>query len=490
MSTHSKKRRKKRSAARTVGTVLTVLLAAALCVLLGVHFFSQSTREQEMQLQLERTTIYDGIYINGIHVGGLTRSQARSTVAAGGGDISGEFALAIVCGDRSWTIGPSMAVEQTDLDAVVEQAYAIGRSSADVAANYDQVQRLATEPVYLSTRSSYACGDIEPLLAEIEAELHVAAQSAVVTGFSRETGISFGEAQPGQEADIAALRSDIAARFASQSFDTPVGVSLLSVQPAQSKQELMDSYGLIAAFTSVTTKNSARNQNIKLALAALDGTVIAPGEEFSFNTATGERTPDKGYQEAGAYVNGQLVQETGGGVCQVSTSIFNAAVRADLTVVERNCHSRPSSYIDMGFDAMVDFPNRDLRILNDSEGSMIVSCWYEAELNTIHMELYGIPKLTPDITVTMRYEIIEVLPQPEDVVRTSDTMLLGEMEQISTGREGYRVKTYKMYMKDGSFDHEELLCSSYYPSAATVYAVGTMEPTLPSEPMLPSLPVE
>lgn len=96
---------------------------------------------------------------------------------------------------------------------------------------------------------------------------------------------------------------------------------------------------MIGTYSTTTTANKDRNKNIELAAEALNGLILQPGEEFSFNKATGERSEAKGYRPAGAYVNGELVEEPGGGVCQVSSTLYNAVIFSGLTTTERHAHS-------------------------------------------------------------------------------------------------------------------------------------------------------
>ncbi len=98
-------------------------------------------------------------------------------------------------------------------------------------------------------------------------------------------------------------------------------------------------YKTIGTYTTKTTSNKDRNENIRLASNALNGKILNPGEEFSFNDTTGARTTEKGYKPAGAYVNGVLVEEPGGGVCQVSSTLYNAVIFSGLKTTERHAHS-------------------------------------------------------------------------------------------------------------------------------------------------------
>ena len=153
-----------------------------------------------------------------------------------------------------------------------------------------------------------------------------------------------------------------------------------------------------------------RNENIRLACAAINGTILQPGEEFSFNKMTGNRTTEKGYKPAGAYSNGVVVQEPGGGVCQVSSTLYNAVVFAGLKTTERHAHTYEPSYVTPGEDAMVSYDGYagpDLRFVNNSKTAVGIKAAYSNQ--TLTVSIYGNPILEDGVTVSMHSEKIKEL---------------------------------------------------------------------------------
>ena len=134
---------------------------------------------------------------------------------------------------------------------------------------------------------------------------------------------------------------------------------------------------MISAYTTKTTSDSNRNTNIRLACEAINGTALMPGETFSFNQTTGQRTTSKGYRSAGAIAAGQSIEEVGGGICQVSSTLFNAVARADLQIVERSPHAWPSTYVGKGEDATVNWPNLDFKFKNNTDAPIFVITYYK-----------------------------------------------------------------------------------------------------------------
>ncbi|AGC68170.1 putative factor for cell wall maintenance or synthesis YoaR [Thermoclostridium stercorarium subsp. stercorarium DSM 8532] len=153
--------------------------------------------------------------------------------------------------------------------------------------------------------------------------------------------------------------------------DTPVPLSMPPTSPAVTtapENTPTPDPNLVSSFATVIyDKNENRVNNIKIAAEELDGTIIEPGEIFSFNETVGRRTKEKGYKEATIFVDGEKSKGVGGGICQVSTTLYNAALEAGLKIVERHRHSREVSYVEKGKDAAVAYNSKDLRFKNTKD---------------------------------------------------------------------------------------------------------------------------
>ncbi len=466
-------RQKHSSSGRNRVIVVLACVVIFVLALIAYNLIISSSQKNEMRTALERTTFFDGIYINDIHIGGMTTNQARARLS---GIETGEAEgtrLSIIYEDMSWVVDSSSLQISFNTEEVLEKAYAIGRSNSSLEDDYNQVMALRQNPVRLNIESKVDAVELGSLLDDIAGAIDVPAKDASVEHFSRDSGFVFSREETGLQVDRQALEKLIISSFMSGDTSKPVNVPVDILFPEVTKAHLEKSYTLIARYQSETTKNSARNQNITLALAAFDGTILGKGEEFSINNKTGERTNAKGYQEAGAIKNGILIPEFGGGVCQVSTALFNAVVRADLEITERNNHSYPINYVDIGMDAMIDYPAADFKFVNSTDGDIYIAAWFDSSKRLVNIELYGISSLDEGVTVGMRSEIYETIPQPEDIIRESAEIFIGEVEETRVGRTGYRTNTYKQYYKNGALLSEELLCKSYYRAIAAIYSIGT-----------------
>ena len=226
------------------------------------------------------------------------------------------------------------------------------------------------------------------------------------------------------------------------------------------KTELMNSFGLISAYTTQTTNNNNRNTNIQLSARAINGRAVQPGEIFSFNGATGERTAAKGYKEAPAIAGGQSKDEVGGGVCQTSSTLFNAVARANLEIIERNPHAWPSSYIEKGLDATVNWPGLDFKFRNNTDQPIFIVAGYNKRQVTVN--IYG-KTLGAGVKIDLEGELIRTIPQPEGTNYVVNASLApGETKKTVTGRKGYEVNTWKVWYQGNRETKRELLFKTTY----------------------------
>src|SRR6266571_547952 len=147
--------------------------------------------------------------------------------------------------------------------------------------------------------------------------------------------------------------------------------------------------GPVSSYTTVYGGEPNRIHNVQLVSRLIDGHVIAPGATFSFNQATGARTAQKGFLVAPVIINGELGTGLGGGVCQVSTTVFNAAYEAGLPITARTNHALYISHYPQGRDATVDYPDVDLKFVNDTGHWLLLRTWVGSSSLTVN--LYGTP---------------------------------------------------------------------------------------------------
>jgi len=235
---------------------------------------------------------------------------------------------------------------------------------------------------------------------------------------------------------------------------------------------------VVASFsTHFPTYKRTRCSNIKLAARIIDGTVLMPGEQFSFNGVVGRRTLRAGFKLAGIYKNGQHDTGIGGGICQVSTTLYNSALLANLPIRRRSNHSLPVAYVPLGQDATVDYGNLDLVFENTYATPIAVSSYYEP--GRLTFRLLGQKQNGLAIKIVragMRYF-------PEETQQVPDASLpAGRRRTVKPGSALRLVSTYRLVYQDGKLVKREPLGHSRYGGMPRIVAVGTHPAAVPIPP--------
>ncbi|MBR6521147.1 MAG: VanW family protein [Oscillospiraceae bacterium] len=227
-----------------------------------------------------------------------------------------------------------------------------------------------------------------------------------------------------------------------------ITVTLSTIEPDITTEELSALLyrDELAQWTSTLTNNEVRSTNVELAAKAVDGTVLLPGEVFSFNDIVGERTEDRGFGPAAAYFGGETVYEVGGGICQVSSSVYYCALLANMSIIERTCHLYTASYVPLGMDSTVSWGGPEFMFENSSEYPIKITARREG--NRLYCSVYGTK--VDDTYVEMDYEIVETYAF-DTVYEEDESVSPGRTKTKTSGITGYKVITYRtLFAADGS----------------------------------------
>jgi vancomycin resistance protein YoaR len=219
----------------------------------------------------------------------------------------------------------------------------------------------------------------------------------------------------------------------------------------------MDIKGLVASYQTFYGGDPNRIHNVQLVSHLVDKHVIAPGETFSFNGATGARTEDKGFREAPVIINGELKTGLGGGVCQVSTTVFNAAYEAGLPIVSRTNHALYISHYPQGRDATVNYPDTDLKFTNDTGHWLLLRTWVGSSSLTV--ALYGTPMHRRVVSETAPL----VVTGPPPVRKVKDpSLLVGQSVVEEPGSSSLKTSNKRtVYDASGKLLYDTTFYSSY-----------------------------
>ena len=221
--------------------------------------------------------------------------------------------------------------------------------------------------------------------------------------------------------------------------------------------------------TSFKSSNSNRSTNIRLCASKINGVVLMPGETFSFNSTVGKRTPEAGYKEAPAYLNGKTIMDYGGGICQVSSTLYNAVLYSNLEITERYNHGYQPSYVKSGLDATVSWGGPDFKFTNNR--NYPIKIMTDTSNKILNIYIYGL-KTENDYTVKLEARYLSTIYYSTTYQKDS-SLAPGETRTIQSGSNGCKTATYKyLYDKAGNLVSSECISRDTYNPHNAIIAVG------------------
>ncbi len=489
------KKRKKRRQQKRIFILMCAVGAVALSILLYIFISSQqraaaeaaaqiaaeeALRAQQEQQQKEfeqmanSTVFLQGITVNGIAIGGMTMDEAKAALATAEANISAQRELQLVFDNKLYPLDLSGMPISVNTDSVLTEAYALGKTG-DYATMKAETEEVAANGRAFTLTVSYDMTMLTASIAQIAAKIDVSVVNASVTGIDEAThALSIKGEAVGYAVDQAALQTLITDAILN-GVKTPINIPVVETQPTVTKAALQGQYVKRASMTTdFSTSPSARKYNVKKGAGIINGTVLAPGETFSTNDTLGVRSAANGWKEANAYESGAVVPQYGGGVCQLSTTLYNAVVKSDLEIVFRRNHSMPVTYIDKGLDATINSVGNeiDFKFKNNTNGEIII-IGYTTSSSKLTFEIWGLPFATTEydeIKLTSSEVSSNTIPgdpvQIEVPVGTEKAdgtlMVAGETYVAVAARKGFVYQSYKNYYLAGSLVRKEKLAVSTY----------------------------
>lgn len=451
------------------GGWLTFVLCSliAICLMVGLWQLFQYHRFNLMRDAVENGAFFQGTWVDGVDISGMTLDAAlakwEESIEPGysGRTVTLDDGSAITAADAGYSSNYREVLESvwdSQQEGTVQERYARMKAQRQNPSGYG-VDRVFYTDDAISQCSDRAARAVDTPVSQ-----------ARLTGFDSSTQtFLFEEGTPGMALDREKLESDI--KSALDAGGGSVTRQITQTQPTVTVNDIKDDYGMrSSATTNASSSSSNRINNISLALSSINGYILRPGEEFSFNSAVGQRTAERGYKMAAAYSGGEVTEELGGGICQVSTTLFNAAVKADLEITERKAHSMPVSYVDKGKDATVSWGSQDLRFKNNTDAPVCIVARLTDE-KRVKIGIFGL--LIPD----GRYITVEA--ETDEVIDFATTyqenpfLMPGATNVLQEGRKGYKATAYKLcWAADGTLISREVLCKSVYAKRDAIIEVG------------------
>lgn len=439
------------------GGLIGVLLAA------GLLFFIGTTQASDSQKVLE------GVVFMGQDLSGLEREDGIKKISSMEKDYLSTPVVLEYQG-RVWQIAPTSLGVSLDAKKIMEKALKIGKEGSLIE-NWREKSQVRAEGVELSPLVKVNRDIFDCQLDDLTTDLIVLPVDA---GFSI-TKADTVEIIPGREGvlvDKEKAATGLVSVLENDRVTPRVELSLKKEQPHITNEEVLE-YGLETLLGSYTTRFDAsvtdRAFNVRVAANALDGLMVPPGKETSFNKVVGPRSSEAGYKNAKVIVNNELVDGLGGGVCQVSTTLYNAVLMSGLEVVTRKNHSLPVAYAPAGRDATVAYDYIDFVFRNNTDKHLYIKTLVSG--GRITVKIYGNSHYKKNISI--KTKTVETFDYK--VVYESDpTLAKGTQKIKKEGVKGAKIVADRVIVENGSSRLESLPTSLYNPQNRIVL-VGTGE---------------
>lgn len=416
----------------------------------------------------ETDTIADGVYIGNIYVGGMTEEEAKQAVEAYVEE-AGDVTFTLATGEKSVEVEASeLEIHFADM-SVVQEAMDVGRSG-NLIKRYKDNKDLENGDKVIQLQLAV---DPEAVAAVIEEQADVLNQEAVDSTLVREDGeFRIIKGEQGIEVDVEESIIAIEEYISSGWDGTDATIEIVAeiVEPRGSEEELSQITDLLGSYTTNYNDSGAnRCTNINVAASKINGTVLYPGEEFSVAATIGPLDAANGYQLAGAYENGQTIESYGGGVCQVSSTLYNAVILAELEITERSNHSMIVSYVKPSMDAAIAGDYKDLKFVNNQDLPIYIEGYTVGK--NVYFNIYGHETRPANRVVTYESEVISQQDPGIQFVGTGDPV--GYIGVAQGKHIGYVARLWKVVTVDGVEESREIFNKSTYRASPKIVNVGT-----------------
>ena len=507
-------------------------------------------------MNINNSNVMQGVFINNIDMSGMSQDEVKTKLETLANEkLSKE--MNVTYKDYNSTINASIIELNYDINSAVEEACSIGRSGNLITNNYAILKAMLFKDnidINISLNEDIAKTTIADMEANIpnalvQSDYYIEDKQLIITKGKRGTVIEdeqFLENIKNCYADLVSTSTDIefpvievdpdrididkiheevykepkdayyneepfeiypevegidfdveAAKKLLQEDKEEYEIDLIISKPKVTINDLSEIAfkDVLATFsTRYDASNAPRTTNLKLAAGKINGTVLGAEEEFSYNKVVGERTIAAGYKEAKIYASGEVVDGLGGGICQISSTLYNAAVLANLDITQRRNHQFVTSYLPAGRDATVVYGSQDFKFKNTRKYPIKIEMTVANGM--AKATIYGI-KEEPEYEISIQTSTVSTIPFAT-TYQDDNTLPAGTEKVKQKGANGLVTQTYKIVKQNGTVVSKTLLSKDVYnamqkiilkgPAAAEASAVPEPAPVTPPAPITPSVP--
>lgn len=422
-------------------------------------------------------TIMEGIYMGNIDLSGMTADEAKQTVNAFVNELKQKVVTFGAVEDRyvAITVG-DLGMKWTN-ESDIDVAAGYGKKG-NIVKRYKAKQDLKHGKKVFELKLDVDKEVLRTILTEQCTEYDIEAINATLT--RGETGFVVVEGQTGKSVNVEESLNKTYEYLTNgwDYQDASIDLVIDVMEPRGNAQELAQIKDILGTFTTnYSTSGASRRANVENGCRLINGVTLYPGEEFSTYETIKPFTTENGYYPAGSYLNGKVVDSIGGGICQVSTTLYNAVLLSELEVTERNNHSMIISYVDPSMDAAIaESAGKDFKFVNNLDYPIYIEGI--TENRNITFNIYGVETRPQSHKVTYKSEILSTTYPDHDEIIADGGQGVGYIS-VQSAHIGYKAQLWKIVEEDGKEISREVINSSTYkvsPRSAVV-GVNTDNPT-------------
>lgn len=456
---------------RGIAAVLVILFMVTLIV--AYVLFSYGRIKPDVD------KICDGIKVDQIEIGGMTKEEAAQVVNAhieklGSRivqvDVNGKQAIATVS-----ELGYTFAAGD-----YLEEAMKVGKNG-NIIENYKEIKQASQGKISYSISSSVNEETLNEFVKKECGKLCTRAKNATVKMENGE--FVYSESRDGVSIDEEETTRMIkeAVEAAADDATIQIAANVKVEQPAVSRETAAKCKDKIGTFsTTYNAGNVNRTKNLANAARLISGSVVYPGETFSVHDTISPLTEENGYYEAASYNNGKVEDSLGGGVCQVSTTLYNAVLKAELEIAERSPHSMVVSYVEPSMDAAIAGDYKDFKFKNNTAVPIYIQGGTYG--STIYFNIYGEETRSPDREVRYESEVTEEIQPGADKVTYDKTKPESYMKVEQEAHIGYKAKLWKIVTENGQEEKTQVNSSTYSASPRYITRGSKKQPVTTPKP--------
>ncbi|WP_312712497.1 VanW family protein [Proteiniclasticum ruminis] len=420
--------------------------------------------------------VYPGVSVMGEDLSGMTLPEVKNLLETKILEAVKTNALTVVVKDREFTLNLG------DLDPVLD-AQSLAENIVSIGKNLDEAEKL--QRIYTKTleevevQYTYSEEKLIAYVKSIASEINVNAKNATIKKSG--DGFTVTEHQTGMVLEEEKLIASLKEVLSKLEPGAKLEASLVIDEPKVTSDALKMIDGRLSTFTTnYSTSAAGRKHNVGFAASLINGTVLMPGETFSYNAEIGPVTLRAGFKNAGVIIGDKIEDGVGGGLCQVSSTLYQAALHSNMGIEQRRNHSMAVAYLKPGMDAVVYGPYLDLKFKNNYPNPVYIQAY--GDNNNLSVSIYGHQADLGGYSYKVFSETTSVL-QPTIKKVEDNTLFVGEEVVEKKPVTGYTSKTYRQTIKDGKVVKTEVISQDSYKKVDGVIRVGTKaKPAAPEAP--------